>query len=296
MADLPKPVVRPWLGVGLLLLCAALWSLNGPLIKLLQQEQVPGVSIACCRSLLGGLVFLPWSWPRRGTLARVRPGWSIGGVLLFTLMTATFVISTTQTSAANAIILQYTSPIWVFVLGSLLLHEHPRLREGLVLLVAMVGVGIIFWGNPRGDAIGLALALVSGFGYGALTVVLRAMRPVHPLVVIGLNSLGSGLLLLGPALVWGRFAVTGMAVGLLVFMAVVQFTMPYVLFAWALRHLEARRAALLLLLEALLNPLLTYLAVGERPNRATLIGGPLILLGVAGSLLVGRRVAEPAGD
>lgn len=273
----------------MLLACAALWSLNGPLIKLLDRVETPAVTIACYRSLIGGLVFLPFALPRFRTLQRVAPAWPIASALTFTIMTASFVIATTKTAAANAIILQYTSPIWVFLLSPLLLNERPGRAEGLVLLVAMAGVGVIFAGNPHTDLSGLLVALVSGWGYGTLTVLLRGLRPVHPTVVAAINALGSGLLLLPAVAVWGTFALTGPQWGLILLLALVQFTTPYVLFSWALQHIEAHRAALILLLEPILNPIWTCLLVGEVPPTATLLGGPLILLGVAGWLVVTWR-------
>ena len=285
---------RSWAGVLALFLCAALWSLNGPLIKLLDAEHVPGITIACYRSLVGGIVFLPLAWRRFGTLRNVRPAWPVGSVLMFTLMTACFVIATTMTAAANAIILQYTSPIWVFLLSPLLLRESPGRTEGLVLLVAMAGVGVIFFGNAGTDTAGLVVALGSGLGYGALTVALRGLRRVDPFVVAAMNALGSGLLLLLPALAWGSFAMTGRALWLVLLISLVQFTLPYVLFSWALQRVEAHRAALIVLLETVLNPLWTYLFIGEPVPRPTLLGGPLILLSVAGWVVLTRRRARLA--
>jgi drug/metabolite transporter (DMT)-like permease len=284
---IPKP--RPWLGVLLLIVCTAMWSLNGPLIKLLGREGVPGITIACYRSLLGGLVFLPLAWPRRGSLGRVAPAWIIASVATFTLMTATFVIATTKTSAASAIILQNTSPIWVFLLSPLLLREYPARADALVLLIAMAGVFVIFSGNPHTDMAGMIIAIVSGVGYGALIVVLRALRPVNPTVVACLNALGSGLLLLAPVIWQGALGMTPRAWALMVLMGLVQFTLPYALFSAALQHIEAHRASLILLLETILNPIWTYLAVGEVPPPATLLGGPLILAGVAGWLILTWR-------
>lgn len=284
--DVPYSRRDRWLAVGALLLCAALWSLNGPLIKLLGRGDVPGVTIACYRSLLGGLIFLPFALPRLGTLRRVRVGWPIATVVTFTMMTATFVIATTMTAAANVIILQYTSPIWVFLLSPLLLKERPGRAEGLVLLLAMAGVGIIFAGRAEANLAALVLALVSGLGYGSLTVLLRALRPVSPTVVAAANALGSGVLLAGPVAVWGTFVLTPDQWALMLLMALVQFTLPYFLFSWALQRLEAHRVALIVLLEAILNPTWTFLLVGEVPPPATLVGGPLILLSVAGWLVL----------
>lgn len=276
---------RRWLGVLALVGCAALWSLNGPLIKLLKRQDVPGITTACYRSLLGGLVFAPLAVRRLRTLRTVGPAWPAVTVLAFTVMTATFVIATTQTAAASAIALQYTSPIWVFLVGPLILKERPARAEGLTLLVAMVGVGVIFSGSPDPSPVGLLVALTSGMGYGVLTVLLRRLRTVSPVVVAALNTLGSGLLLVVPAAVWGRFALSGPAWALMLVMALVQFTLPYLMFSWALQYVEAHRAALILLLEIVLNPIWTYVAVGEVPPVATLLGGPLILAGVAGWLV-----------
>ncbi len=284
-----------------LLLCALFWSLNGALIKILMmpREGFPGVSaltIACYRSLLGGVVFVPLVYRQLPSLRRVGPGWPIASVLLFTLMTVSFVVATTQMAAANAIILQYTSPIWVFLLSPILLNEKPRLTEGLVLVLAMAGVVIIFAGNTGHDSRWLLVALLSGFGFGSLTITLRALRPVNPLFVAGMNALGSGLVLAIPVALVSTFAMSPTQWGLMLIMALVQFTLPYVLFSWALRHVEAHKAALIILLEPLLNPLWTFLVLGEPVPRATLVGGPLILLGVAGWVLLGwqraRRIAR----
>jgi len=296
MSAAPDPTAtRSRLGILALILCAALWSLNGPLIKLLNAEGVPGITIACYRSLIGGAFFLLFAWRRADTLRRVSAGWPIASILTFTLMTASFVIANTMTAAANAIILQYTSPIWVFLLAPLLLGERPGRTEGLMLLIAMVGVGIVFFGSNATDTAGLSVALLSGLGYGALTVTLRGLRPVHPAVVAAMNALGSGLLLVLPMAVWGTFGLTPRAAGLLLFMSLVQFTAPYVLFSWALQRVPAHQAALIVLLEALLNPLWTYLIVGEPVPRATRVGGPLILVGVAAWLvLLARRRASRA--
>lgn len=277
---------RVWLGVLALLACALLWSFNGALIKLLDRAEVPGVTIACYRSLLGGLVFVPLAWRRRATLRNVAPAWPIAALLAFTLMTACFVIATTLTAASNAIILQYTSPIWVFLLSPLLLKERPGRCEGLVLFVALAGVAVIFAGNPAADRTGLLVGLASGLGYGVLTVTLRGLRRVSPTVVAALNALGSGLLLVVPVALWGTFVLPSGAWPLMLLLALVQFTLPYVLFSWALQHVPAHRAALIVLLETVLNPIWTFLAIGEVPPFATLIGGPLILLSVAGWLLL----------
>lgn len=284
------------LGIIALIACALLWSLNGPMIKLLstpggERAAVSGITIACYRSLFGGALFIPAALRRIRTLRATTPAWVIGSVATFTLMTACFVIATTQTAAASAIILQYTSPLFVFALSPILLRERPRVDEGLVLLLSMVGVAVIFLGHERGALGPLFIALLSGVGYGALTVTLRGLRPVDPSVVVALNFLGSGLVCLAlmPLMGGARLAVTPGQFGVLALMGVVQFALPYRLFSWALQRVEAHRAALIVLIEAVLNPIWTYLLVGEPVPAPTLWGGPLILLSVVGWMLVTWR-------
>ncbi len=285
-----------WQGLIALVVCAAMWSLSGPLIKTLNEGGVSGLSIAFYRSIIGGALLLPFAIRGAGTLRNVRPAWPVASVVLFTIMTATFVIATTRTASANAVILQYTSPIWVFLLSPLLLGERPRLREGLVLLIAMGGVAVIFIGHGVADTPVLLIALASGFGYGALTVTLRGLRRVDPLVVTSMNCVGSGLILGAAIALDGTFVLSGKQWILVTVLSLVQFCIPYVIFAWALGRVEAHRAAIVALLEPVLNPLWTFLVVGEPVPGATRIGGPMILAGVLAWMLmaVPRRRGDAA--
>lgn len=291
------PSRTTWFGVLTLIICAALWSLNGPLIKLLSQpgESLPAITIACYRSLFGGAVFLPLALRRFGTLRSVGPRWWFGSVVVFTLMTVCFVIATTRTAAANAIILQYTAPVWVFLLAPLLLHERPRPSDGAVLLLAMTGVAIIFFGHATDEVPALLLGLASGLGFGLVIVTLRRFRQADPIAVVALNFIGSGLLLAPAVALWGTFRIASpQQFALVAALGIVQMAVPYLMFSWALKYVEAHRAALIVLLETVLNPLLTYLVVSEPIPTPTRIGGPLILLGVVGSMLLAWRRAIKA--
>ena len=277
-----------------LILTVSLWSLGGPMIKLLSGmgghvEGTSGAAIAFSRSMIGGLLLLPIAWRRRDTLRQGSRVWMASCVVAFTIMTVCFVVATTRTAAANAIILQNTSAVWVFLLSALFLHERPTLEESAALLLAMGGVVVIVVGNGSADLSGLLIALVSGWGYGVLTVMMRGLRRVNPTVVVCINCLGSALLL-SPMLIWsGGLPASPATIGLLAVLSVFQFAGPYVLFSWALRHIQAHRAALILLLETVMNPIFTYLIVGEHVPTPTLVGGPMIILSVAVSILVAKR-------
>jgi drug/metabolite transporter (DMT)-like permease len=277
-----------FVGVVLLALSALMWSLNGVLIKTLtKDDSAPGgVTIACFRSLVAGLCLLPLTRGKWGTLAgrsasgrrlSVRPA-ALGGMVLFTLMTVTFVLAMTKTETANALILQYTSTFWIFALSPWLLRELPRREDVRLLIIAVPGIGIIFAGNATADVVGLTIALASGLFFALLTMLLRHLRESDPVAVTVFNNLGAALLLLPFCIAAGGLMVSQRAVVLLVIMGVVQFGVPYYLYSLGLARVPAAQAALVTLLEPVLAPLWTYLVIGETVPTMTMIGGSLILL------------------
>jgi len=153
----------------------------------------------------------------------------------------------------------------------------------------MVGVAVIYFGSPSSEGVGLLVALVSGFGYGTLIVLLRGLRRVNPYGVVCMNCLGSGVLLAPAVFWWSSFAVTFEQFVLILALGVFQFGLAYALFSWGLQRVEAHRASLISLLETILNPLWTFLIVGEPVPRPTWVGGPLILAGVIGWMLLNWR-------
>ncbi|MFQ5491840.1 MAG: DMT family transporter [Phycisphaerae bacterium] len=181
-------------GVLLLVAAAALWSLNGLLIKALQSAGAGGCSIACGRSLFAAAFLAPWALRRWRPIAD-KP-WVAATVLAFTAMTLSFVLATTLTTAANAIILQYTAPAWVFLLSPLILAEPAGRRHWVALCGAMAGVGIIFVFEFATEAVGLVVGLGSGLVFGTQTVLMRRVRAVNPVVLAFMVCAGSGMALL----------------------------------------------------------------------------------------------------
>jgi len=161
---------RPILIVAALLLAATLWSLNGPLIKLLYADGagLSGLTIAFYCSAIGAILFVPWAWRHRRSLKETPLRARAASVLCFTVMTSTFIAATTMTAASSAIVLQYTAPMWVVLLSPLLLRERATRSELAVVTFAMGGVLVVFLGNPISDRVALAVALTSGVGYGTL--------------------------------------------------------------------------------------------------------------------------------
>jgi drug/metabolite transporter (DMT)-like permease len=294
-AETPEPTTGPGVGVGrrYVLAAAVLWSLGGVFAKTIDLD---GMTIAFYRGLFAGLVLLPVVPRDRWVF---RPAMVPLG-LCFGAMTGLYIGAIKATTAANAIYLQYTSTFWMIPLSIWLLHERPDPRSVLGIALATLGIGaIVLYGyDGRPDEWrGIALGLASGLGYAGVTVGLRGLRDLDPTWLSGLNNL-LGALALGAWILLTRGPIPipsgSQVLGLLAF-GVFQMAIPYVLFARGLRSVGAPEAGLIALLEPVLSPLWVVLLHGEKPAPASLVGGLLLLSGVACRYLplpfprVGRR-------
>lgn len=280
---------RAEIGRRCILLAAVLWSLSGVLTKAL--GTLDGPTIALYRGLFAGLAILPFV-PRSGWSFR----WEmLPLVVVFGGMTGFYVTSITQTTAANAIFLQYSSALWTIPASYVLLKERPNRRDLLGSLVAMFGVALIVAlnrgsGGPN-DRLGIVLGLASGLCYGLVAVGMRGLRSVHPMWLSAVNNLG-GSIVIGAWLLATRGQLPGVTTGqglALAAFGIVQMAIPYALFARGLRDVRAPEAGLLSLIEPVLNPIWVLALVGERPEWSTIAGGAFLLGGVAARYVRVRR-------
>jgi len=256
----------------LILAAAILWSLAGVFIKFLDLHPL---AIVFYRSLFAALVFMPFV-KRRDLRCN---GTILVSVLTYTAAISAFVSANKLTSAANAIVLQYTAPIFVFLFSWLAWREKIAKSNLFALAVAMIGIGIISLdsaGEP--EMAGVLLALVSGLLFAGYMINLQRTKDISPVYLTGINNLTCALLLI--ALVQGRLAVTVHQVMILAVMGAVQLGAPYYLFSKGLQTVSLPEAALIALIEPVLNPLWVALIVGELPSAATVCGGALILFGL----------------
>ena len=258
---------------------AAGWSVGGLLIKEIDTSALTIVFFRCFFSALLLSIFL------RGR--RFPTGLDSGvAIFLFLALLVTFVASTKETTAANAIFLQYTAPVYVVIAAPFLLGERLRRADVPAMALCLVGIAVLFLGNwGSGDAFGLALGAISGLFFGLFFVWLRRMRYADPVAITFISSLGVAIILAVVPFVTNFDA---KALLLLALMAVFQFAIPYTLFARGIAHVPGAEASLLALIEPVLNPIWVALFYGEDPSTATMIGGAIILIGLALRYLVFR--------
>jgi drug/metabolite transporter (DMT)-like permease len=252
----------------LILAAAVLWSTAGAAIK---SVSLDAWQIAGGRSLVAGLFLLATV---RET--RVRPSLRVLVVsIAYAFTVVLFVLATKLTTAANAIFIQDTAPLWVLLLSPWLLRENPTRGELLAIPVYGTGLGLFFLDElTSGQVLGNLAAALSGVAFAFSIVGLRRLRHDGPAALVWGNALAAFATL--PFWRSGPEA-TALDLALLVYLGIFQLGLAYLAFSRGMTGTPAIEASLLILLEPVLNPIWTFLFAGERPGPWAIAGGAVVL-------------------
>jgi drug/metabolite transporter (DMT)-like permease len=253
----------------MLLFAAVLWSLAGIFIKFLS---LPPLTIVFYRSLFASLFF---AFFVRRSIAVPRVALLVSA-LAYTAAISAFVSANKITTAANAIALQYTAPMFVFMIVYFLFGEKITGASWIALVLGMLGIAVICAGSVgQPDAAGVMIALLSGLLFSIYMVSLRFLKEFNPGTLTFLNNLVCCLILL--PLVGSELSLSLKEGWIVAVMGVVQLGIPYWLFSKGLEQVSVQEASLIVLIEPVLNPLWVALIVGELPSDTTLVGGLCIV-------------------
>jgi drug/metabolite transporter (DMT)-like permease len=254
--------------VLLLLAAAILWSLGGVLIKSIDWTPT---AIAGSRSLIA-IVVIGMVMPDvcRKITWRILPG-----ALAYAGTVVLFVIATKLTSAANAIFLQYTAPIYIAVISPWVLRERTKPLDWLLILVALCGVALFFVDQLSLEGLsGVIAAVASGVSFAWLTVFMRLHRNESPEAIV---LLGNVLTLLFASPWMFPFANLERNGIWILLLGVLQLAIPYLLYSRAIKHIRALDAAIISIIEPILNPIWVILVKGEHASRWSVFGGAIVL-------------------
>lgn len=219
----------------------------------------------------GLTVFLVW---KKVPFSELKAkGWLAASFLA--LSTSCFVFSLQETHVANTLVIIATSPLLAALMSWLFLKERVPTVTWVAILVAMLGVGMsLLDGFGRGSLSGEGFALVSAFTMAAHFTTLRWWRSDNG----SLSVWGAGLLVAILTLPLAQpFAVPREDVAWLILLGAVVLPLAFGMMAVGPRYLPAPEVGLLLLGETVLGPLWVWLALGERPGQATLVGGVIVV-------------------
>ncbi|SFO01606.1 EamA domain-containing membrane protein RarD [Formivibrio citricus] len=267
--------------------CAFLWSLGGLFIKLIDWN---AMAIAGMRSLIAGIVILLW-------LKRPRFTWSFAQIAAGVTNAVTmllFVFANKTTTAANAILLQYSAPVFTAIFGAWLLHEKPK-TEHLVAFPFVAGGMLVFFLDDvsAGGLVGNIAAAASGLTFGLYFVFMRMQKNESPLE----SNLLSQFIAAAIALPIACFlpmqgSVTPGAIAAILGLGVVQIGLAAIFFARGITRITAVQAVLIALIEPIFNPVWVFLSTGEKPGSNALIGGAVIIVAVTAASIASVRRAK----
>lgn len=281
MPTSPAPLPTPLSARIRVLAAAALFSSGGAVIK---SVSLSGWQVASFRSMVAAVALL-LLMPE----ARRRPNARVLGVgAAYAATMVLFVLANKLTTAASAIFLQSTAPLYVLLLSPWLLQERVRPRDLVYMAVLAFGLGLFFVGLDPVSAtapnplLGNLLSVLSGITWAVTIMGLRALG----------RAAGEGGSWGPAAALWGSIiAATACLLPavpvessqpvdwvLIAYLGVFQIAVAYIFLLRGLESVRALEASLLLLLEPVLNPIWAWIVHGERPGGWSLTGGALILL------------------
>lgn len=262
MSPRPRAIVE-------LLIAALLWSLGGLLVKWIPW---PPLAVAGSRGLLAGVFLGLATRGLRFTWTRVQ----LAAAVAYASCTVTFVIATKLTTAANAILLQYTAPVWVAIFAASLLGERTSRADWLAVGASLAGMTLFFADSLRWSGIlGNLVGVFSGISFASMTLLMRRQKEgsVTESIILGnllAAAVGSFWAVRAPPLSWSGWLA-------LATLGILQLGFSYWLYARAIKHVSALEAVLIPVAEPILNPVWVMLFVGERPGPLSLCGGLLVL-------------------
>jgi drug/metabolite transporter (DMT)-like permease len=261
----------------LVVIAVFLWSTGGLFIKL---TTLDAYQVTFFRSLLAAITVIVLT---RKEGLRIN-AFGVFTSLIYAALLFLFVWATKMTTAANAIFLQYTAPIYILILAPFVIGERFRMRDLVTVAVAVGGMSLFFVGQLRlEDYHGNIAALLSGVFLGLYIMLLRHPRAegFNPTVAVIYGNLLLAALTLpsGIAALPVMLPLDWLAV---IFLGVIQIGIAYVLFIKGVvggtRPLDA---SIIGFIEPLLNPVWVFIFVGEQPSRWAILGGLVIIAAIA---------------
>jgi drug/metabolite transporter (DMT)-like permease len=259
------------LAVFLMIVTNLLWSSGGLLIKGVDWNPV---AIAGVRSAVAALVI--WLAFRGQRLS-----WSkaqVVGAVAYAATVILFVSATKLTTAANAILLQYTMPLYVALFGAWILNEKPTAADWATISVIAGGMGLFFLDQlSAGGLLGNVCGAASGATLAAFCLCMRKQKDASPFGTVLLGNLLTALIGL-PFMLDSSPGTEGWIN--LALLGVVQLGLAYTCYSVAIKHVTALETALIGAIEPVLNPIWVFLVLAEKPGMWAMVGGSIILAAV----------------
>ena len=251
---------------------ALMWSLAGFNIKLFDWSPY---AFAAGRSLVAFNLVAPLV--RRKGFQKI-DRYVIGGAICYAAFNYCFITSTTLTSSAIAIMMQYTAPIYVALLSWLFLRERVGWAD--IISVGFVFLGMIFFfldSNSGGSLKGNIVSIFNGITFAGISIFLRLQKDGNPALSMYLGNVISAVA--GLPIMWNAGMPDTISL-LFLLLAGLLVAVSYTLYAKASTGLSALETVLIPIIDPVMNPVWVFLFLDERPGALTIVGAAVILVSV----------------
>lgn len=255
---------------------AFLWSTSGFFIKYLS---ISAYQISFYRSLVAAITIFVISSARKQ-----RPKFTFDKVsnlaaIFYAGILILFVLATKMTTAANAIFLQFTAPIYLVVMEPLVLKTKFEPKDIITILICIGGMILFFFGKLEiGNIYGNLLAIVSGMCFAMFSLLLKYKRVKQNSENTLNNSIMGNVLVAVIAffIVFPDFSLSMQEALILLYMGAVQIGVSYIIFNEGIKYVSATESMIIATLEAMFNPIWVFIGIGEAPSVYSIAGGIII--------------------
>jgi drug/metabolite transporter (DMT)-like permease len=255
---------------------AFLWSTSGFFIKYLS---ITAFQISFYRSGIAAVTILILSLLRKPQfkfefdLASNFASVFYAGILVF------FVLATKMTTAANAIFLQFTAPIYLVVLEPLFLKTKFESKNIITILICIAGMILFFFGRLEiGNIYGNLIAICAGICFAMFSLLIKFKKVKHNSEnTISSAIVGNALVaIIAFFIIYPNLSLT-LTEGLcLLYMGSIQIGISYMIFNEGIKYVSATESMIIAMLEAIFNPIWVFIGIGETPSIYSIFGGIII--------------------
>lgn len=251
-----------------MIITALLWSTGGVLIKLLPYSSF---TIAGLRSLIAIVPLLIYAKPRDFKIQSIE----LLGAIFYAATLICFVTANKLTTASNAIVLQFTSPLWIVLYLKIIKKEVVSKKSYLIILTTMLGMFLCVQGTDlTTHGFGNFIAVLSGISFAGMILVLKKQASIKIII------LGNFFVCLVSLPFTEVPSMSYIHLLYLILLGVFQIALPYILYTQAISHVSTLQATLLPFLEPLFNPIWVMLFVQETPSFTTVLGSVIVLVSI----------------
>jgi drug/metabolite transporter, DME family len=248
---------------------AILWSTGGLFIKLISLDAMELSFFRCVfAAIVFAVIFRKDVFHSNG-FAFINAGFYAAVLILF-------VIATKTTTAANAIFLQYTAPIYILIFEPLINKTRFEKINLYTIIVCFGGMILFFMGElSPGHLEGNIFALLSGVAFAAFMIGMRKNKAEYQFSSIFYGNILVALICIPYILDIQILHFSDL--WMVAFLGIFQIGIAYAIFSYGLKKIYAIEASLIGMIEPVLNPVWVFLGYGETPSVMAIIGGLIII-------------------